>query len=96
MLGSCVLVIIGENMAQIELDTYEIGNKQYVMLHEAARYLRMRMSDLEGQIALGKLEPIRDEGRDFIELEALKAYASNRSRQQSAWGRVDEFRGRAK
>ena len=67
-------------MAEIELDIYRIGDKQYVMLHEVARYLRMRMSDLEGQIALGKLELIQDEGRNFIELGALKAYASKRKR----------------
>ncbi len=48
------------------------------MLHEAARYLKMRMSDVEGQIALGKLELVQDEGRDFIELEALKVYAAKR------------------
>jgi hypothetical protein len=48
------------------------------------------LGDLEGQIALGKLELVRIESRDFIELEALKAYANKRK--PSAWNRVDDWR----
>ncbi|MBA3867701.1 MAG: hypothetical protein H0X30_00955 [Anaerolineae bacterium] len=60
------------------LETFQIGDKVYVMLYHAAKWLQMPLGDLEGQIALGKLELVRVEDRDFIELEALKAYAGKR------------------
>jgi len=64
-------------MAQTELETFNIQGKEYVMPYHAARWLGIPLGDLEGQIALGKLELVRIESRDFIELEALKAYAGN-------------------
>jgi hypothetical protein len=66
-------------MAQKELETFHIQGKEYVMPYHAARWLGMPLGDLEGQIALGKLELIQIESRQFIKLEALKAYASKRA-----------------
>ncbi|MBA3871830.1 MAG: hypothetical protein H0X30_22005 [Anaerolineae bacterium] len=65
-------------MATQELETFNIQGKQYFMPYHAAKWLRIPLGDLEGQIALGKLELVRVEDRDFIELEALKAYAGKR------------------
>ena len=70
-------------MESQSLEIHQIGDKQYVILYDAARWLKMPLDIQYGQIAFGKLE-------------ALKAYASKRNQQPSAWDRVDEFRGRAK
>ena len=76
-------------MAAEELDIYTIGGKQYITMAEAGRYLKMRMSDLEGQIAAGRLELVKIESRWFIELEALKAYAEKRKHPKTGWDRVE-------
>ena len=79
-------------MEASELDIYHIGGKQYVLMAEAGRYLKMRMSDLEGQIAAGRLELVKIDSRWFIELEALKAYAEKRKPKVTGWDKIDEWR----
>ena len=79
-------------MAAHELEIYPIGDKQYVTLYDSAKWLKMPIGELEGQIAAGKLELIQIESRRFIELEDLKTYAEKRKRPKSGWDRVDEWR----
>jgi hypothetical protein len=80
-------------MAAEELETHQIGDKQYVTLYDAARWLKIPLGALQGQIAFGKLEAVKIESREFIEYEALKAYVEKRNRQPSAWDRLDEWKG---
>lgn len=75
-----------------ELDIWTIGKAQYVPMAEAGRYLKMKMSDLEGQIAAGRLELFKYQERWFIELEALKAYAEKRKSKVTGWDRIEEWR----
>jgi len=76
-----------------ELDIWEIGTAQYVPMAEAGRFLKMRMSDLEGQIAAGRLELFKYQDRWFIELEALRLYAEKRRQGKlSAWDKIDVWR----
>jgi len=58
----------------------------------AARWLRIPLDRLYGQIAFGKIEAVKIESREFVEWEALKVYESKRNRPQNAWDRIDEWR----
>ena len=67
-------------MVEKPIDTYQVGDKQYVTTYKAARWLKMPLDTLYGQIAFGKLELVQIESQDFVELEALKAYAGRGKR----------------
>jgi len=77
-------------MESTELETYEIGDKQYVGIRDAARWLHIAPETLLDQISLGKIETTQIESRQLIELEALKAYAAKHQQPKTGRNKIGE------
>ena len=76
------------------LETFQFGEKFYVLTRTAARYLHMSHDRLQGQIAAGRVKCEVFGSRRFIEFEVLKAYATKMELETSGWSRIDAFLGR--
>ena len=76
-----------------ELETFQIGDKLYVTVQNAANYLGISTSWLEDMILDSKVAASRIESRWLIELETLMVLAEQRSKtKRSAWDKLDEWR----
>ena len=76
------------------IETFQFGEKYYVLLATAAKYLYTTPDMLLGQILLGKLKASKFGSRQFIELETLKAYAESKNLATESWSMVAVTRGR--
>jgi hypothetical protein len=67
------------------IDTFQFGDKYYVLIQTAAKYLLMSVDMLSQQVTLGNLETKKFGARQFIELETLKAYAESKQLNTDTW-----------
>ncbi len=71
------------NMHTIE--TFQFGEKYFVLVKTAAKYLYTSQELLLEQALLGELKLVKIGARQFIELEALKAYAESKNLSTEGW-----------
>ena len=76
------------------IETFQFGEKYFVLLKTAAKYLYTSPNMLLEQGLLGELKVVKIGVRQFIELEALKAYAESKNLSTEGWSVIAATRGR--